>query len=91
MPLTDHAFPLQKECIECWGGPGKACGKDHNGSFACCQSGRCAVADPSDDLPTEYKMRLTIKYTRELEKVQPVDIETYLAPGCQCKRAPFPA
>jgi hypothetical protein len=74
-----------KECIECWAGPEKSCGTSSraNGSFACCQSGSCPVAPGGDGVPTEYKMRLTLKYTRNISMVLPVDMETYLAPNCQ--------
>ena len=69
-----------KECIECWAGPRKACGLDpkRNGSFSCCQTGTCPVAPDGDGIPTEYKMQMTIKYTRNVSMVKPVDMETYL-------------
>ena len=71
-----------KECIECWGGPLKPCGMRQNGSFACCQSGRCPVAHV-DTVPVEYRMQITLTYTRNVSMVRPVDMETYLAPDCQ--------
>ena len=79
-----------KECIECWAGPRKACGLDpkQNGSFACCQSGTCPVVPGKDRTPTEYKMKIVITYTRDVSMVKPVDVETYLSPGCQYEYLP---
>ena len=52
-----------------------------NGSFGCCQTGRCPVAH-ADGIPTEFRMQMTITYTRNVSMVKAVDAETYTAPGC---------
>ena len=73
-----------KECIECWGGPGKHCGSDprRNGTFDCCDQGTCPVAPGADATPTEYKMLMRLRYTRDVSKVTAVNVETYQAPDC---------
>ena len=73
-----------KECIECWGGPGKHCGSDprRNGTFDCCDQGTCPVAPGADATPTEYKMLMRVRYTRDVSKVTAVNVETYQAPDC---------
>lgn len=73
-----------KECIECWAGEMKNCGNNarKNGTFMCCVVGGCPTSPGADMMPTEYKMQMKIRYTRDVEMVRPVDTETYLAPNC---------
>ena len=82
-----------KECIECWGGPKKACGTNakKNGTFTCCVSGGCPVTAGADAHTTEYKMSMTLKYTRNVSMVRPVDVETYLAPNCSYEYNALPS
>jgi hypothetical protein len=74
-----------KECIECWAGPQKHCGNNaqRNGSFDCCDQGTCPTASGTDKVPTEYRMKMVLRYTRDTTLVAPVDMETYLSPDCQ--------
>lgn len=73
-----------KECIECWAGETKNCGSSarRNGTFMCCVVGGCPTAPGTDTMPTEYKMEMKLRYTRDVQMVRPVDMETYLAPNC---------
>ena len=73
-----------KECIECWAGEAKCCGADavKNGTFTCCVAGTCPTEKDADMMTTEYKMSMKLSYTRDVHKVQPVDVETYLTPNC---------
>ena len=74
-----------KECIECWAGEKKACAGDMeraNGTFSCCVIGTCPVEPGADGMTTEYRMAMTLQYTRNITMIKPVDVETYLAPNC---------
>ena len=75
--------------IECWAGEQKSCANPDqatyhasNGTFMCCVAGTCPVAPDADKMTTEYRMRMRISYTRDIEQVTPVDMETFMAPNC---------
>jgi hypothetical protein len=58
-----------KECIECWAGEGKRCDARANGSFACCHSDSHCPTVNEDPVPTQYRLRLEIAYTRNVSMV----------------------
>lgn len=83
----DNAAKAAKECNECYYAPGKGCTPEQNGSFFCCGEGdfagvtscpTAANAPPARD----YVLRYTVRYTRSLDALTPLQIGTITAPAC---------
>jgi len=83
----DNAAKAAKECNECYYAPGKGCTPAQNGSFLCCGEGDFAgvsscptSANPPP--PRDYVLRYTVRYTRSLDALTPLQVGTFTAPAC---------
>lgn len=83
----DNAAKAAKECNECYYAPGKGCTPAQNGSFLCCGEGDFAgvsscPTSANAPPPRDYVLRYTVRYTRSLDALTPLQVGTFTAPAC---------
>lgn len=83
----DNTAKATKECNECYYAPSKGCTPAQNGTFWCCGeddfAGITSCPTASNAPPAqEYALRYTIKYTREVDALTPVQVGVLTAPAC---------